>query len=239
MSDVQRLAAFFAQLSDDLHTTSSEPLTFEKVVKRAVETVPGCDHASITLRGRRGKAETVASTDDVALRADELQYSLGEGPCVDAAFESTDFVIDDLRAEPRWPQWSAQAADLGLRATMAIRLHTDSVTLGALNLFSDTPRAFDEDARTTGWIFASHAADAMGGARLVDGLKAALESRHTIGIAQGVLAMRYAISYERAFQVMHRLSNDRNIKLRDLAQQVLEERKIPGDEPGPDSEALA
>ena len=230
MSESQDLAAFFAELSEELHSDVSEPLTFEKVVKRAVATIPGCDHASITLR-RRGRAETVAATDEPAIRADELQYSLDEGPCVDAAFESTDFVIADLRDEPRWPRWSTVSAELGLRAAMAIRLHTDSETLGALNLYSDAPHAFDDDARTVGLIYASHAADAMSNARLVTGLRAALESRHTIGIAQGVLAVRYDISYERAFQVLHRLSNDRNVKLRDLAQQILDARGLPSGEP--------
>ncbi|MET0524797.1 MAG: GAF and ANTAR domain-containing protein [Nocardioides sp.] len=231
MSESQDLAAFFAELSEELHSDASEPLTFEKVIKRAVETIPGCDHASITLRGRRGRAETVAATDEPAIRADELQYSLEEGPCVDAAFESTDFVIDDLRDEPRWPRWSVASAELGLRAALAIRLHTDSETLGALNLYSETPHAFDDDTHTVALIFASHAADAMSNARLVTGLRAALESRHTIGIAQGVLAVRYDISYERAFQVLHRLSNDRNIKLRELAQQILDTRGLPTGEP--------
>ncbi|HET9423034.1 MAG TPA: GAF and ANTAR domain-containing protein [Nocardioides sp.] len=227
MNESQDLATFFAELSEELHSDASEPLTFEKVIKRAVETIPGCDHASITLRGRRGRAETVAATDEPATRADKLQYSLEEGPCVDAAFESTDFVIDDLKDEPRWPRWSAASAELGLRAAMAIRLHTDSETLGALNLYSESAHAFDEESRIVAMIYASHAADAMSNARLVSGLRAALESRHTIGIAQGVLAVRYDISYERAFQVLHRLSNDRNVKLRDLAQQILDERGLP------------
>ncbi len=230
MSESQDRAAFFAELSEELHGDVSEPLTFEKVIKRAVDTIPGCDHASITLRGRRGRAETVASTDELATRADEFQYVLEEGPCLDAAFESTDFVIDDLRSEQRWPQWAAATAELGLRAALAIRLHSDSETLGALNLFSDTPHAYDGEARTIAMIFASHAADAMSNARLVTGLRAAMESRHTIGIAQGVLAVRYDITYERAFQVLHRLSNDRNIKLRDLAQQILDERGLPSDQ---------
>ena len=229
MSESQDLAAFFAELSEELHGDVSEPLTFEKVIKRAVETIPGCDHASITLRGRRGRAATGAATDEPATQADALQYTLEEGPCVDAAFESTDFVIDDLRSEQRWPQWAAATAELGLRSALAIRLHSDSETLGALNLYSDTPGAYDDEARTIALIFASHAADAMSNARLVSGLRAAMESRHTIGIAQGVLAVRYDISYERAFQVLHRLSNDRNIKLRDLAQQIIDERGLPSD----------
>jgi len=229
MSESQDLAAFFAELSEELHGDVSEPLTFEKVIKRAVETIPGCDHASITLRGRRGRAATGAATDEPATQADALQYTLEEGPCVDAAFESTDFVIDDLRSEQRWPKWATATADLGLRAALAIRLHSDSETLGALNLYSDTAGAYDDEARTIALIFASHAADAMSNARLVSGLRAAMESRHTIGIAQGVLAVRYDISYERAFQVLHRLSNDRNIKLRDLAQRIIDERGLPSD----------
>ena len=72
----------------------------------------------------------------------------------------------------------------------------------------------------------------MSNARLVTGLQGALESRHLIGIAQGVLAMRYGISYERAFDVLHRYSNDTNTKLRDVAAQVLDERDLPN--AGPD-----
>jgi GAF domain-containing protein len=239
MTDSKHLAAFLAELSEDLHSSTSEPLTFQKVVKRAVETIPGCDHAAITLRVRRGRAETVASTDDRAQGADDLQYALTEGPCLDAAFENADFVIPDLRAEDRWPRWAAGAADLGIRAALAIRLHTDSETLGALSIYSDTAHAFDEEAQTVAWLFASHAADAMSNARLVSGLRAALESRHTIGIAQGVLAVRYDISYERAFQLLRRLSNHRNVKLRDVAQEVLAERGIPSDDkPNPEAEVL-
>ena len=68
----------------------------------------------------------------------------------------------------------------------------------------------------------------MANARLVGGLRTALDSRHTIGMAQGVLAVRYDVSYERAFQVLHRYSNDNNVKLRDVAEQVLETRALPG-----------
>lgn len=228
MTDQRRLAAYFAELSEELLSTTEEPLTFQKVVHRAVEVIPGCDHAGITLRKRRGRAETVAASDEVVEVLDSLQYQLGEGPCIDAAFDQVEYVvIDDARTEDRWSTWCAGAAERGLRAAMAIRLHTDSETLGALNLYAATPAAFDEEARLVATIFASHAADAMNTARLVTGLRAALESRHTIGIAQGVLAVRYDVSFERAFQLLHRLSNDHNIKLRDLAQEVLDERGLP------------
>ncbi len=53
-----------------------------------------------------------------------------------------------------------------------------------------------------------------------------------------MLAVRYGITYERAFDVLHRLSNDRNVKLRDRAQQVLEERRLPGEETQPGGPAV-
>jgi GAF domain-containing protein len=222
-----RLAAYFAELSEELSSNPGEPLTFQRVVHRAVEVVPGCSHCGLSLRKRRGRVESAASTDDIAAEADTLQHALGDGPCVDSAFEQENFVIRDLRTETRWPLWAPRAARLGLRSAMSIRLTSDHESIGALNLYGDTVGAFDGD-HDIAMIFASHAAEAMSTAQLVSGLRNAMDSRHTIGIAQGVLAVRYSISYERAFQVLHRYSNDHNIKLRDLAEQVLAERGLPG-----------
>ncbi len=226
MDEDLRLAAYFAELSGELSSSTEEPLTFQRVVDRAREVVPGCDHCGLHLRTRRGRAVSAAATDEVADEADKLQEALGDGPCVDATFESQNFIIHDLRSEPRWPTWSPRAAALGLRSVLSIRLTSDHETIGALNLYGDQPGAFDED-QDIAMVFASHAAEAMTKARLASGLRNAMDSRHTIGMAQGVLAMRYNISYERAFQVLHRYSNDHNIKLRALAEQVIEQRGLP------------
>jgi GAF domain-containing protein len=222
-----RMAALFAELSEELSSAPDGDLTFQRVVDRALEVVPGCDHCGLHLRKRRGKAESATATDDIAAEADRIQDELQEGPCVDAAFQEENFVVHDLRTETRWPTWAARASALGIRSSMSIRLTANDVTIGALNFYSDQPGTFDGD-QDIALIFASHAAAAMTNARLVDGLRTALDSRHAIGIAQGVLAVRYDISYERAFQVLHRYSNDHNIKLRDVAEQVLETRSLPG-----------
>jgi GAF domain-containing protein len=224
----QRLAARFAELSGDLLGESDEGTTFESVVKRAVEMVPDCAHAGITLRKRRGRAETVASTDELVDRLDAVQYALGEGPCLDAAFDRGNVLMDDTSTDRRWPRWSDEARAVGVRSALAIRLHSGEETIGALNLYSGVPAAFSGDAGDVALVFAAHATEAMSKARLVAGLRAALESRHVIGIAQGVLAARYDISYERAFEVLHRYSNDHNLKLRDVAETVTRERGLPG-----------
>jgi GAF domain-containing protein len=229
LNDDIRMASVFAELSEELFSNPEGPLTFQRVVDRALEVVPGCDHCGLHLRKRRGKAESVTSTDEIAAEADRLQDELQDGPCVDAAFQQENFVIRDVRTDERWPTWAARVADLGIRSSMSIRLTANDVTIGALNFYGDRPEAFDGD-HDIAMIFASHAAAAMANARLVGGLRNALDSRHTIGVAQGVLAVRYGISYERAFQVLHRYSNDHNIKLRDVAERVLETRELPGNE---------
>lgn len=233
LNDDIRMATLFAELSEELSGTPDGSLTFQRVVDRALEVVPGCDHCGLHLRKRRGKAESVAATDEIAAEADRLQDELQNGPCVDAAFQDENFVVHDLLTEKRWPAWAEAAAALGIRSSMSIRLTANDATIGALNLYSDQPGSFDGD-QDIAMIFASHAAAAMANARLVGGLRNALDSRHTIGVAQGVLAVRYDISYERAFQVLHRYSNDHNIKLRDVAETVLETRALPDSAPGGD-----
>jgi transcriptional regulator with GAF, ATPase, and Fis domain len=227
MTQDRALAARFAEISDDLLRDPSEEVTFEAVVRRAVDVVPGCDACSVTLRKRRRQAETVASTDPAVDTLDAAQYSLGEGPCLTAAFEQGLVVSADAAHDGRWPQWSSRAGDLGVGSALAIRLHTQRETLGALNLYSRTRHAFDDEAVDIAVIFAAHATHAMAKARLVTGLHTAMESRHSIGIAQGVLAVRYGITYERAFEVLHRYSNDTNTKLRDVAALVIEQRNLP------------
>lgn len=228
MTDERRLSARFAELSGDLLGEPDEALTFDAVVKRAIEIIPGCSDAGITLRKRRGRAETVAATSDLVERLDAVQYALGQGPCLDAAFETENTKVDDVTTDHRWPRWADEARSLGIASALAIRLHTETETLGALNLYSQQPHGFDGEAEDVALIYATHATEAMSKARLVSGLRAALESRHVIGIAQGVLAARFDISYERAFEVLHRYSNDHNLKLRDVAQSVADARGLPG-----------
>jgi GAF domain-containing protein len=229
MTEDRHLAARFAALSGDLLSAPTTEVTFATVVKSATEIVPGCVHAGITLRRRRGRAETVAATDELVERLDAVQYALGEGPCLDAAFDRENVVVGDIPADRRWPRWADEAHAAGVRSSMAIRLHDDRETLGALNLYSRDAGNFDGEAADVAVIFAAHATVAMSRSRLISGLRTALESRHLIGIAQGVLAVRYDISYERAFEVLHRYSNDRNVKLRDVAELVADIRDLPDD----------
>ena len=86
--------------------------------------------------------ESVAYSSDLILRADELQYELGESPCLDAVWTNGVFVIPDLAADGRWPRWAPAAADLGVGSSVSVHLFTTDTALGSLNLYSLHPRQY-------------------------------------------------------------------------------------------------
>jgi GAF domain-containing protein len=224
-----QLAAYFALVSRDLLTRSDDQLTFDRIAQRAVEVVPACDFVGITLRRRRGRPESVAVTDPVARKCDDWQYELGEGPCLSAIAEDETYLIDDVARDPRWPRWGPRAAEVGAASILSIRLADDAAALGALNLYSRKPHGWDADSVDLALVFASHAATAVSNTQLVSGLQTALQSRHLIGVAQGILMAQYDMGLETAFEVLRRYSSHTNVKLRDVAQRVVELRALPDD----------
>lgn len=225
--NTRELAAYFAEVSHDLMSANEEPVTFDRVVRRAVDVIPGCDHAGITVSRRRGRPTTIAATDPLVRQCDELRYQVDEGPWLDGAFQHENCISHDLAREPRWTTWGPAAAALGARSLLAVRLHTADETLGALNLYGSQVYAFEGETLDIALIFAAHATEALAKAKLVTGLQAALETRHVIGMAQGLLAQRYDISLETAFEVLRRHSNHTNVKLREVAAMVLVQRSLP------------
>lgn len=229
MNSSSEVAASFARVSRELLTTPDGKLTFERIATRAVEVIPPCDAASITLRRRRGSTGTVAATDDLAMACDQLQYQLDEGPCVDAVFDGEAYYIDDVATDERWPRWGPAVAEAGVGSVLSVRMANDEEVLGALNLYSTIKHGYDSDAVDLALVFASHAATAISNTRLVDGLQTALQSRHLIGVAQGILMAQYDMELETSFEVLRRYSSHANVKLRDIAHQVVESRTLPED----------
>ena len=221
-------AVWFARISRDLLQDGDLPVTLERVVARGVLTVPGAEACSLTLRGSSRRPVTAAATRADVVDVDDLQYAWNEGPCLEAVKDDAGtLVASDLRIDPRWPRWGPAAAEAGYRSVLAVRLQDVSHATGALNLYASGPDAFGPESIDVAEIYAEHAAAALDHAREIDGLRTAMESRHRIGMAQGVLAIRYGIGFEEAFEVLRRLASDTNTKLRDLAAEVLERRELP------------
>jgi hypothetical protein len=194
--------------------------TLGHIIASARVNIPGADYVSISFRAGEGHLETLASTDPLPDQLDALQYELGEGPCFDAVTDGNVTYSGDLANDPRWPIFGAQAAAAGVRSQMAIRLHADTKTRTGLNFYSRLSSAFDEPDELIA-LFASHARIALGYAREVDHLNAAVSTRKLIGEAIGIIRERYQMSEERAFEFLVRVSQTSNIKLRLVAQEIV------------------
>ncbi|MFF3306571.1 GAF and ANTAR domain-containing protein [Streptomyces sp. NPDC002952] len=224
----EQFAVGLADMARDLLAQESVQDTLDRVVEHATVLIRGCDEAGI-LTVRRGEVLALAATDDVVRLADRIQQDLREGPCFDAVADRQPvYAIEDLRQpHERWSRFAPQLRKLGMGSMMGFLLFTEDDSLGALNLYSRRSYTFDETAQRAGWILASHAAVAFSAARTHAQLSHALETRHEIGEAMGILMGRYGLSEETAFKVLKKASQDHNIKLREIARQICE----TGDKP--------
>ena len=222
-----RSAEFFAQVSQDLMQIGEERPTLQTVVERAVEVVPACEWASVTLRRRRNRTETVAASSDIAREADQLQYDLEEGPCLEAALTGEPRLSNHLEDSEDWPRWGPRAAKIGVHALLGIQLSTNDEVLGALNLYAGSPGAFTREDIDLAEIYVTHATNALTAARISSGLRTALHSRHMIGVAQGILMHTYDLGLDQSFELLRRYSSHSNTKLAEVAEYVVQHRRLP------------
>ena len=180
-----------------------------------------CDQASITERTPVGTWTTTAPSDEVAVTADKMQYVLAEGPGVAAAYENDLLTSSDVAADPRWPQWGPQAANLGIRSVISVPLYTDRDVMGALNLYSTAERGYPDSHKDTARLIGTHVSVALAYFRGQAHLWRAIEARHDIGVAQGILMQQYRIDPEQAFGVLRRISQAENVKLHVVAARIV------------------
>lgn len=201
------------------------------ITELAVDTTVS-DHASITLIEPDGSLTTPTATSDEARAADAAQYDLEEGPCLTAAENGGHYVIADTATDPRWPRWGRHVHDeIGIRSVLSIHLFTANRMLGALNLYDSKPRQYDDDEIIASRVVAAHASVALARLRVEQDLWRAVDSRHLIGLAQGMLIERYQISPEQAFSVLRRYSQNHNLKLNRVAEQLVNSGALPGQQP--------
>ena len=220
-------AAAFARISQELAREPDTEQTVQRVVEMAQNRIPGCDYAGFTMT-RKDSLETAAATDPLIGDLDQAQHELGEGPCLSAALTDDTYLVRDTRTDERWPRWCARAADLGILTVLSVQLSGPAPLHAAMNLYSMTLDAYDEDAIITAQIYAAHAGTAISAARKQEHLETAMQSRHTIGVAQGLLMQRYGIGEAAAFQVLSRQSQEANVKLRELAKRLVDLARADG-----------
>lgn len=205
--------------------------TLSQITAAAVELIPDVAYASITVRHGDERLETLHPTEPSLVALDERQYALREGPCFDAATDRAQVVSDDLEHDPRFTRYGPVAVEAGIRSMAAFRLFERDGVQGALNLYSGEVGAFEEYDGLAA-LFQSQAAVAIAYAHEITNLQDALSTRTTIGQAMGIVMERFKLNDERAFAFLTRLSQNRNIKLRLIAEEMVAEATANADVAG-------
>ncbi|OBB94236.1 hypothetical protein A5782_09610 [Mycobacterium sp. 852002-40037_SCH5390672] len=197
--------------------------TLARVTATAVELIRGVDHADVLLVDQE-RFDSLAPTDPIAKELDDAQQRLQQGPCLQAALADPMIRCTDLRTEPRWPQFAAEATQLGIYSMLSFQLYTHRGGAGALNLLGRTPHAFTQEAEALGAMLATHAAIALAATNTLHQFESALASRDHIGQAKGILMERFDIDAVSAFEMLKKLSQQTNTPIRDLAERVIQSR---------------
>ncbi len=221
------IAAGLAELSAAMLATESLQDFLVQVARLAAESLPVVGSCGITVQGE-GRPLTVASSDDLAAELDEVQYGVDAGPCLDALRNDRINAIADLSVEDRWPTYCKQALSQGVQASFSMPLRAGSATVGALNLYSKSS-PFDASVRQHIAVFAAQAAAAItmtmrysDQVTLTEQLRTALTSRSVIDQAMGIIMGQRRCTAEEAFAVLRAASQRRNIRLRDVARELVD-----------------
>jgi hypothetical protein len=225
-SDAAAVADTFAALTALIYARADADSVYRAITGAAVDLVDGCDHASLLVR--RGRRYTsVAPVDDVARRIDAIEVEVNEGPCVDAITdEAYQHDTDLTRGATPWPAFRQRIlSETPVRSAIAYRLLVQGEKRAALNLFSDAPGGLSGDSADQGAVLAAFSSIALATleARVeVETLRTGLYSNREIGKAVGLLMAAHRVPADDAFDILRRTSQDLNIKLATVAEEVVQ-----------------
>lgn len=202
--------------------------TVQKVTELARDAVEPAATVGLTMLVNN-KPATAFYTDSSAPEIDQRQYEQDHGPCLDAFRTKTVVRVESTDAEPRYPVFAEDAAKHGISSTLSLPLVANERPLGALNFYAKEPAAFDENAERRGQVFADQAAMVLANSQaywdlhdLHQSLEQAMQHRAVIEQAKGVLMAQSNVDADAAFDILRRISQRENRKLRDVAHELVE-----------------
>ncbi|WP_111766545.1 ANTAR domain-containing protein [Nakamurella deserti] len=216
-------------IAERLRSASERPAPAETVgalIVIAVE-LDACDSVGVVgaVGAPSGRAVAPAlATDDLAADADRAQCERADGPSLAAMRSGRPVIAVDLDADPAWADACAPAP---VGALLAVPLDPGN-PLGALTLYSRAPRDFSDEDRALAETLAAHVCVALRHGDAIDTLRRAVDSRTVIGQAQGILMERHRITAADAFAALVRCSQNRNVKLAVLAQELTATGTVDG-----------
>lgn len=221
-------AQSFARLAAELHGLDTVGLTVDGVVMYALQAV-WCKYASVVLIAKNRQPQVMATTDTKLAELYQQQIDVSAGPLITCIADEQAISIDDVTDETRWSRdWVDQITAAGIASAIHLPLLVAGRAQAVLSLYSDQPHGFDSDDLAVAHILAEHASVAISSARRNVSMTQAVDARRLVGQATGILMERYHLDGDRAFEVLRRYSQHHNRKLRDVADEVISTRRLPG-----------
>lgn len=183
---------------------------------------------AVTL-GRSKRTATIGGSSVQAMLLDRIEQALEQGPCIDALESGRPVLLDDARTSPQWADYCAALGAAGMRSTLGVPMELEQESVAVLNFFAPLPGTFTRQSVADALTFAGLAGKALRVAiritalnEAAENLDAAMQSRSVIDTACGVIISQNRCTHDEAFRILRKASNDRNQKLRDLAQAVVD-----------------
>ena len=180
-----------------------------------------------------GIRDSVIFTGALAVDLDERQYELGFGPCLDAAKTGQTILLDTGAVDSAYHEFARLAARAGVRHVVSVGLPLAQRSIGGLNVYCTADAPISPEFVEHAEVFASYAAVAVNNvtnytdvATDAANMRAAMASRAVIEQAKGIVMGRDHCTAEEAFDILRRISQQKNVKLRELAQTVVDSVKV-------------
>ena len=191
------------------------------------------DGAGVMLMSGDIPRGSLCTTNEVSHLIEELQYTLGQGPCVDAYHQDRVVTEPDL-ADPvagQWPTFTPRALQAGVRAVFGFPLRVGTVRLGALNLYRDRPGPLTDDQHADALVMADITArwvlEAQAGAppdTIASELEAGADFHFAVHNAAGILSVQLGITITDALIRLRAYAFTANRMVADVALDVIAHR---------------
>ncbi len=211
--------------------TGHRPLrdTLTDIAEFAVRAIPGAEGAGLTML-EDDRPQTVVASAEFVHVIDDVQYGLGEGPCLQAVASRRTQTSGSLGGDARWPHFGPRIGRMGVHSVLSLPLLLPERVVGALNVYAHGKDAFGAESVRIGELFARPAAVSVHNAqvlgqsqRLATQLGEALTSRAVIDQAVGVLMSRTGATAEEAFGRLRALSQAQHVKLAEVSRLLVDE----------------
>jgi GAF domain-containing protein len=236
-NEENRLFEALRELSDLLLEEETLQTTTSRIAELAHRTIPHSGAVAVAVAEDGRQAPLVVDSGELGVNDfDSRQYDLQIGPCYEAMQDGQYRSIEAASEETRWPTYATEAAALGINSVLSLPLSVRDAPMGAINVYSQQRKAFTDEAFQVAALYAMQAGVAIANAqvyqasrRFAGELRTALDNRPRIEQAKGLLMAREGIGPNEAFDRLVKLSQNSNTKVRDVAQNLVDEAVAAGE----------